>query len=115
MVHDVSQCPMSGKRAAFNSVQTGCIVEGEAQKSPPFKRFSGGLIFSQVRLLFENSNRGPLSMGKIGSICHFSIALSASIWGQCSQALGAHKKGHDNDTFSAVFPVIWVSWNPQTL
>ena len=31
----------------FNSVQTRCIVKGEAQKSPLFWRFSGGfLIFS---------------------------------------------------------------------
>ena len=28
---------------------------------------------------------------------------------------GAHKKGCDNDTFRAIFPSIWVSWDPQTL
>ena len=27
----------------INSVQTRCIVKGEAQKSPLFRRFSGGL------------------------------------------------------------------------
>ena len=30
-------------------------------------------------------------------------------------AFGPHKKGCDNDTFRAVFPSIWVSWDPQTL
>ena len=30
----------------INSLQTRCIVKGEAQKSPLFRRFSGGLIFS---------------------------------------------------------------------
>ena len=60
-------------------------------------------------------------MGKVESICHSSLALLASIWGHCSQVLvfnsiwGAHTKGCDNDTFGAVFPSIWVSWNPQTL
>ena len=29
-------------------------------------------------------------------------------------AFGAHKKGCDRDTFRAVFPSIWVSWDPQT-
>ena len=28
-----------------------------------------------------------LYMGKMGSICHFSRALPASIWGRCSQVL----------------------------
>ena len=59
-------------------------------------------------------------MGKMGSICHFLRALPASIWEHCSQVLvftsiGAHEKGYDNDTFRAVFPSIWVSWDPQTL
>ena len=31
--------------------------------------------------------RGPLYMGKMGSICHFPRALSASTWGDCSQNL----------------------------
>ena len=30
-------------------------------------------------------------------------------------ALGAHKKGCDNDTFRAIFPSIWVSWDTQIL
>ena len=43
----------------FNSVQTRCIVKGEAQKSPLFWRFSGGLCFSQDRLFSRNSTRKP--------------------------------------------------------
>ena len=31
-----------GKKKNLNSVKTRCIVEGEAQKSPLFWRFSGG-------------------------------------------------------------------------
>ena len=63
---------------------------------------------------------GVVKMGKMGSICQFSRALPASIWGHCSQVLGftsiwAHKKVCDNDTFRAVFPNIGVSWDPQTL
>ena len=59
-------------------------------------------------------------VGKMGSICHFPRALPASLWGHCSQILvfaniGAHKKGRGNDTFRAVFPSIWVFWDPQTL
>ena len=30
-------------------------------------------------------------------------------------AFGAHKKRSDNDTFRAVIPSIWISWDPQTL
>ena len=30
-------------------------------------------------------------------------------------AFGARTKGRDSDTFRAVFPSIWVSWDPQTL
>ena len=59
-------------------------------------------------------------MGKIGSICHFPRALPAGIWGHCSQILvftsiWGTLKGCSNDTFRAVFPSIWVSWDPQTL
>ena len=43
----------------LNSVQTRCIVKGEAQKSPVFWRFSGGLCFSQGRLFSRNSTRTP--------------------------------------------------------
>ena len=32
----------SGPKSLFESVQTRCIVKGEAQKSPLFWRFSGG-------------------------------------------------------------------------
>ena len=32
----------------FNSVQTRCIVKGEAQKSPLFWRFSGGFDFLRI-------------------------------------------------------------------
>ena len=43
-------------------MQTRCIVKGEAQKSPLFWRFSGGLWFSQDRLFFRNSTRKPLNL-----------------------------------------------------
>ena len=49
----------------FNSVQTRCIVKGEAQKSPLFWRFSGGFWFSQDRLLSRNSTRKPFKFNKI--------------------------------------------------
>ena len=48
----------------INSVQTRCIVKGEAQKSPLFWRFSGGFSFSQDRLLSRNSTRKPLNLIK---------------------------------------------------
>ena len=56
---------------------------------------------------------GGLYMGKMGLICHFSRVLPASTLGDYSQvlvllALGAHKKGCDNDTFHAVFPSCWI-------
>ena len=59
-------------------------------------------------------------MGKMGSICHFSRALPASIWGHCSQVLvllafAAHKKGCGRDTFRADFSGIGASWDPQIL
>ena len=50
--------------ALINSVQTRCIVKGEAQKSPLFWRFSGGLWFSQARLFSRNSTRKPLNLIK---------------------------------------------------
>ena len=34
-----------------------------------------------------NPDGGALYMGKMGSICHFSCTLPASIWGHCSQVL----------------------------
>ena len=60
----------------------------------------------------------PNGMGKMGSICHFPRDFPASTWGHCShilvflQAFGAHKKGCDNGIFRAVFPSIWLSWDP---
>ena len=48
----------------INSVQTRCIVKGEAQKNPLFWRFSGGFRFSQDRLFSRNSTRKPLNLIK---------------------------------------------------
>ena len=48
----------------INSVQTRCIVKGEAQKNPLFWWFSGGFWFSQDRLFFRNSTRKPLNLIK---------------------------------------------------
>ena len=48
-------------QGGFNSVQTRCIVKGEAQKSPLSWRFSGGFWFSQDRLFSRNSTRKPLN------------------------------------------------------
>ena len=45
----------------FHSVQTRCIVKGEAQKSPLIWRFSGGFWFSQKPPLSRNSTRKPLN------------------------------------------------------
>ena len=52
-------CPNS-----FDSVQTRCIVKGEAQKSPLFRWFSGSFCFSQDRLFCSNSTRKPLNLIK---------------------------------------------------
>ena len=46
----------------INSVQTRCIVKGEAQKSPLFWRFSGGFWFSQDRLLSGISTSKPWNL-----------------------------------------------------
>ena len=54
----------SGRWAKLNSVQTRCIVKGEAQKSTLFWRFSGGFCFSQDRLFSRNSTRKPLNLIK---------------------------------------------------
>ena len=54
--------------------------------------------------------RGPLYMGKKGSICHFPRALPASIWGHCSQVLvftstwGTRKGGLTMTRFVLFFP-----------
>ena len=45
-------------------MQTRCIVEGEAQKSPLFWRFSGGFRFFQERLFSRNSTRKPLKFNR---------------------------------------------------
>ena len=50
--------------AKINSVQTRCIVKGEAQKGPLFWRFSGGFRFSQDRLFSRISTRRPLNLIK---------------------------------------------------
>ena len=50
--------------AQFNSVQTRCIVKGEAQKNPLLGQFSGGFRFSEERLLCKNSTRKPLNLVK---------------------------------------------------
>ena len=55
---------LCGSLEMFNSVQTRCIVKGEAQKSPLFWRFSGGFWFSQDRLFSRNSTRNPLNLIK---------------------------------------------------
>ena len=47
----------------INSVQTRCIVKGEAQKSPLFWQFSG-VWFSQDRLFSRNPTRKPLNLIK---------------------------------------------------
>ena len=46
----------------IGSIQTRCIVKGEAQKNPLFWRFSGGFWFSQERLFSRNSKRKPLNL-----------------------------------------------------
>ena len=51
-------------RTIINSVQTRCIVKGEAQKSPLFWQFSGGFWFSEERLFCKNSTRNPLNLIK---------------------------------------------------
>ena len=48
----------------INSVQTRCIVKGEAQKSPLFGQFSRGFLFSQERLFCRNYTRNPLNLIK---------------------------------------------------
>ena len=60
----------------------------------------------------------PQYMGKMGSICRFSRALSASIWGHCSQFLVATsiwgiQEGVWWWHFSCFFSLVWVSRDPQ--
>ena len=56
--------------------------------------------------------------GQNGVDCHFPRALSASIWGHCSQILvfasiWDTQKGCNNDSFRAVFPSIWYLETPK--
>ena len=54
----------------FNSVQTGCIVKGDAQKSPfSDDILGGGRGSSQVHLLSMNSTAGPFKFTKITDFC----------------------------------------------
>ena len=46
-------------------VQIGCIVQGRAQKSPLFWRFSEGFDFLRSALLSRNSSAGPFKLNKI--------------------------------------------------
>ena len=55
--------PLSNS-GSFQQCVKRCIVKGEAQKSPRFWRFSGGLWFSQERLFSRNSTRKPLNWMK---------------------------------------------------
>ena len=61
----------------------------------------------------------PLYMGKKGSICRFSAVLcllaceNTALESFFLLAFEVHKKGRHNDTFRAVFPSIWVPWDPQ--
>ena len=75
---------------------------------------------AQTRVFADFCANLPLYMGKMGSICHFSLALPASIWGDSSQVLvftsdWSTQEGCDNDTFRAVLPCICMSWEPATL
>ena len=66
----IATCPRFSQRfpdaksqEKINSVQTRRIVKGEAQKSPPFWRFSGGLcFFLRIRMFSRNSKRIPLNL-----------------------------------------------------
>ena len=65
---------------SLDSVQTRCIVKGEAQKSPLFWQFSpsGGLWFSEERLFCKNSTRKPLNFIK-SPICTNAPCTSACL------------------------------------
>ena len=64
----------------LTSVQTGCIVKGEAQKSPLFWRFSGGLWFSQDRLFSRNSTRRPLNLVKSSRFLQTPLVKSTCLY-----------------------------------
>ena len=63
----------------IDSVQSRCIVKGEAQKSPLFWRFSGGFCFSQDRLFSRNSTRKPLNLIK-SPICTNAPCKTACLY-----------------------------------
>ena len=48
-----------GDLERINSVQTRCIVKGEAQKSPLFWRFSGGFDFLRISSSLGIPQRKP--------------------------------------------------------
>ena len=68
-------------RFNFNGVQTRCIVKGEAQKSPLFWKFSGGVWFSQERLFSKSSTKKPLNLIKspifTNTPCKFNCLCNA--------------------------------------
>ena len=55
-------------------------------------------------------------MGKAGSICHFSRALPASIWGHCSQVQGfATFEAHTETLFVHIFQHLGILEPPNTV
>ena len=75
---------------------------------PPPLRLSALLTPKKQVNPWLHGMRCLLYMGKTGSICHFPRALSASIWGHCSQVLvftsiWRHKKGVWEWHFSCCF------------
>ena len=57
----------------FNSVQTRCIVKGEAQISPLFWRLSGGLGFSQELLFSKEFHKKTFKFNKIPDFYKHSL------------------------------------------
>ena len=82
-------------------------------KASPPKRF--GL---DIACRLNPCDHDPV-YGQDGVDLSFPRALPASIWGNCSQVLvftsiwGTQKRVWQRH-FRAVFPSIWVSWDPQT-
>ena len=119
-------------RGLINSVQTRCIVKGEAQKSPLFWRFSAGFWFSQDRLFSRNSTRNPLNLIKspifTNAPCKTPCLYNAPsmhtvdlIRAIPSAGLSCYWKGaFVTSAFEPCFKGIWVSdshmsWNGQTV
>ena len=72
---------------------------------------------AEIKVSIVGATQGGVVDGQNGvDLLSFSLCFAA-----CSQALvltsiwGAHKKGCDTGIFRAVFPSIWVSWDPKTL